>query len=154
MKQDMLENLRQMRSGCDSRLKELDRERASVALEARDIDLMIERVECLPDDPTILPKSGTITEQVTRHVFQILTDCGPLHRKELFRRVREAGVYFESENQLNAFGAYLTKDPRFTSDGRGTWRLANAEDQPDGVEANEDDGDKEKWGVAHLSVVR
>ena len=70
-------------------------------------------------------RAGTFEEELTEAMLAELTKEQPLHRSELMRRVEEAGVHIGGQNPLDTFASYLTRDPRFTSDGAGCWGLVD-----------------------------
>ncbi len=57
-------------------------------------------------------------------VWVILNEAGPLHRKEIFRRVVETGASIPGEDPLKNLGAHMSLDERLVPAGHGVWELA------------------------------
>ena len=164
-RQATLKTLGVLVAKCKAEQRNLTEQRASLELKINklesDIDSMtrsIEIVEHSQVDFVSTPQAGTLTEQVTNLVEQLLADQGPLHRRELLRLTLESGIHFGSEDQLNTFASYLARDERFVSNGHGVWRLASSDDQPDPVKEDRDDENDEKGSEAgeatFLSLVK
>ena len=81
------------------------------------------------------------TTQVTDAIHASLTTEGELHRKVIVERIEAKGIQLGTGDPVRALSAYLSQDPRFTSDGRGYWRLAK-EPQPASAKQPEETGPK------------
>ena len=57
-------------------------------------------------------------------IFEILQTDGPLHRTEIFRRLKLRGIRPGGRDAVNNVGAHLSLDERFASFGRGLWGIA------------------------------
>lgn len=131
--------LLEQRAALDLKIKELDREIDSLSHSMK-------IVESARDNFVSAPQAGTLTEQVINLMERVLSESGPLHRKELLKIALESGIVFGSDekDQLNTFTSYLSRDDRFKSDGRGVWRLIVASESVDPENKAEDD---EEGGV-------
>ena len=56
---------------------------------------------------------------------EILSHGRGMRRKDIYDQLVERGVVIEGEFPVNNVGARLSDDPRFVTNGRGIWRLAN-----------------------------
>ena len=77
-------------------------------------------------DPSVFAmrsRRGTFEVQLTEAIYRILTEEQPIHRAELLRRVEAADLHVGGLKPLDTFAAYLTRDPRFSSVGKGYWHL-------------------------------
>ena len=77
-------------------------------------------------DPSVFVlrlRRGTFEVEVTEAIYRILAEEQPLHRAELLRRVEAADLHVGGLKPLDTFAAYLTRDPRFSSVGKGYWHL-------------------------------
>ena len=152
-RQTVLKTLDELVSKNRAKQKRLLEQRAKLDLKINELDKEIDSlshsmqiVESASDNFVSTPQSGTLTEQVTNLIEQVLSESGPLHRKELLKMALESGIVFGSEekDQLNTFGSYLSRDDRFKSDGRGVWRLTTASESVDSENKAEED---EEGGV-------
>ena len=80
---------------------------------------------------------------------EILADEGPLHRREVYDRLVERGVYVGGQDPVNNVGAHMSIDSRFVNVGRGLWDLAAShesddEDMDDGDDSEEEE-DRVPW---------
>ena len=57
-------------------------------------------------------------------IYEVLAAEHPLHRKEIYDRLVEMGVRFGGQKPIDSMGVRLSNDPRFKSDGKGMWDLA------------------------------
>ena len=139
-RQNTVKTLGELVSRCKTEQKDLIEQKAKLDMRLGKLDSEIESlthsmkiVENAPDNFVSTPQSGTLTEQVTNLIEQVLSESGPLHRKELLKIALESGIVFGSDekDQLNTFMSYLSRDDRFKSDGRGVWRLIAAAESVD-----------------------
>ena len=79
------------------------------------------------------PGYRTHADLVGDFVVELLSVHGQLHRKALFEKAREGGLFFgddkEADRQLAGFSAILSKDTRVVSSGKkdGMWKLSTSE---------------------------
>jgi len=89
-------------------------------------------IESLPGAFKAVSKISRFRELATRELQKVPT----LHRKELLRRMVEAGVMGEEKNLIAAFASNMYQSKHyFESDGRGNFRL-----KKDGDNNNETGG--------------
>ena len=63
-------------------------------------------------------------------MYDMLAETGaPLHYRELYRRLKDAGVPIGGSDPLRNLGAHLSNDDRFERRGNGKWGLAAWSDQ-------------------------
>lgn len=96
----------------------------------------IEGEESEPD--TTGPRSHT--RIVTDAMAEILRDGRPMHRKKILERVQALGIHVSPTNTIGNLSARLSQDPRFRSDGRGNWRLADPSRQDNPEQSDSDAG--------------
>ena len=71
------------------------------------------------------PQEGTIQQVLTDFLFGVLSDEGPMHRKELLQRAQQHGIHIGGKDVTNQMSSYMSKDSRFSSDGRGHWNVSD-----------------------------
>lgn len=63
---------------------------------------------------------------------EILRDGKPMHRMEILARLQAMYIHLSPTNPIGHMIAGLSRDDRFTSDGRGNWRMAEPPGQDEG----------------------
>ncbi len=138
-----------------SRIQELDDEKAELQGRIDKIRFVIGYVEDEPDEFVSVPQSGTFSEELTNYMYRTLVAHGPLHRSELLRRAQNAGIHIGGEDKLNNMTSYLSRNKKlFTSDGRGNWNVVAPPDESEEGDDDQTDSQDDEEAIPHLQLVR
>ena len=87
-------------------------------------EIMIAYLENEQDQIPVAPRNKS---KVVRHaIYAVLNDAGlPLHRKEIYERMKARGISIESKDPVHNLGVHLSVDPRFSfvKNEPGVWEL-------------------------------
>ena len=86
-------------------------------------DAMCE-VELADERIVTAPHQGTIQHQLLAFLFDVLSE-GPMHRRDMLARAQQDGIHVGGKDPINQMSSYMSKDDRFTADGKGTWSLSD-----------------------------
>ncbi|MDA1219344.1 MAG: hypothetical protein O2909_07865 [Chloroflexi bacterium] len=65
-------------------------------------------------------------EAVRNAIYDILKFEHPLHRNQIYERLREKGIVVTGKEPVNNVGAHLSLDARFDNVGKGMWTINEA----------------------------
>ena len=88
-------------------------------------EIMIAYLENEQDQIPVAPRNKS--KVVRDAIYAVLNDAGlPLHRKEIYERIKAHGISIESKNPVHNLGVHLSVDPRFSfvKNEPGVWELA------------------------------
>lgn len=104
-------------------LDSLRRRRADIDREIAEIEKMLG----MSHEDKHAHAEGTYTAEITAAIHDVLVVAeAPLHRNEILAALEESEFFVSGKDKLGALSAYLSRDERFTSVGRGRWALTNA----------------------------
>ena len=115
------------------RLRVLNEERQALDGEIKGLELAAQAfapadqqaVQVHAGRASIGDESRTFRDRVTDAIEEILWEERPLHRSEIFARVRAKGIIVEAKKTLQYFTTFLSQDSRFmpVRNKRGFWTL-------------------------------